>query len=71
MESGVIAMIINLKIILINPYSKKLFALKEDIIGKNLSDCIIDYDLINFIREMPEIGAREIKLFHPVERVKG
>ena len=36
--------------------------------GKNLSDCIIDYDLINFIREMPEIGAREIKLFHPVER---
>jgi len=68
MESGVIAIDNNEKIILINPYSKKLFALKEDIIGKNLSDCIIDYDLINFIREMPEIGAREIKLFHPVER---
>lgn len=68
MESGVIAIDNNENIILINSYSQKLFDLKEDNIGKKISDCIIDYDLINFIREIPEIGAKEIKLFHPIER---
>lgn len=68
MESGVIAIDNNENIILINSYSQKLFDLKEDKIGKKISDCIIDYDLINFIREIPEIGTKEIKLFHPIER---
>ena len=68
MESGVIAIDNNENIILINSYSQKLFYLKEDNIGKKISDCIIDYDLINFIRETPEIGTKEVKLFHPIER---
>lgn len=68
MESGVIAIDNNENIILINSYSQKLFDLKEDNIGKKISDCIIDYDLINFIREIPEIGTKEIKLFHQIER---
>lgn len=68
MESGVIAIDNNENIILINSYSQKLFDLKEDNIGKKISDYIIDYDLINFIREIPEIGTKEIKLFHPIER---
>lgn len=68
MESGVIAIDNNENIILINSYSQKLFDLKEDNIGKKISDCIIDYDLINFIREIPDIGTKEIKLFHPIER---
>ena len=68
MESGVIAIDNNENIILINSYSQKLFDLKEDKIGKKISDCIIDYDLINFIREIPEIGTKEVKLFHPIER---
>lgn len=68
MESGVIAIDNNENIILINYYSQKLFDLKEDNIGKKISDCIIDYDLINFIREIPEIGTKEVKLFHPIER---
>lgn len=68
MESGVIAIDNNENIILINSYSQKLFDLKEDNIGKKIYDCIIDYDLINFIREIPEIGTKEIKLFHPIER---
>ena len=68
MESGVIAVDNNEKIILSNPYSKKLFDLEGDVIGKKISACIIDYDLINFIREVPDIGSKEIKLFHPVER---
>ncbi len=68
MESGVIAVDNNEKIILSNPYSKRLFDLVGDVIGKKISACIIDYDLINFIREVPDIGSKEIKLFHPVER---
>ena len=68
MESGVIAIDNNENIILVNSYSQKLFDLKEDNIGKKISDCIIDYDLINFIREIPEIGTKEVKLFHPIER---
>ncbi|WP_300902363.1 HAMP domain-containing sensor histidine kinase [uncultured Clostridium sp.] len=68
MESGVIAVDNNEKIILSNPYSKKLFDLEGNVIGKKISSCIIDYDLINFIREVPDIGSREIKLFHPIER---
>ena len=68
MESGVIALDNNERIILINPYSRKLFDLKEDIIGKKISDCIIDYDLINFIRVLPDINSKEIKLLHPIER---
>ena len=68
MESGVIAVDNNEKIILSNPYSKKLFDLQGDVIGKRISSCIIDYDLINFIREVPDIGSREIRLLHPVER---
>lgn len=68
MESGVIAVDNNEKIILSNPYSKKLFDLQGDVIGKRISSCIIDYDLINFIREVPDMGSREIRLLHPVER---
>lgn len=68
MESGVIALDNNERIILINPYSRKLFNLKEDIIGKKISDCIMDYDLINFIRVLPDINSKEIKLLHPIER---
>ena len=39
MESGVIAVDNNEKIILSNPYSKKLFDLKGDVIGKRISSC--------------------------------
>ena len=68
MESGVIALDNNEKIILSNPYSKKIFDLQGDVIGKKISACVIDYDFINFIRELPDINTKEIKLFHPVER---
>ena len=48
MESGVIALDNNEKIILSNPYSKKIFDLQGDVIGKKISSCVIDYDFINF-----------------------
>lgn len=68
MDSGVIALDNSEKIILSNPYANKLFDLQGEVIGKKMSSCIIDYDLINFIRELPDIDSREIKLFHPIER---
>ncbi|WP_294172278.1 ATP-binding protein [uncultured Clostridium sp.] len=68
MESGVIALDNSEKIILSNPYANKLFDLQGGVIGKKISSCIIDYDLINFMRELPDIDSREIKLFHPIER---
>lgn len=68
MESGVIAIDKQEKIMLINPYAKKVFGLNEDIIGKNISEDIIDYDFINFIKDTPEIETIEVKILHPIER---
>lgn len=68
MESGVIAITAAGKVMLINPYAKSLFGIGEDIIGKNISNYIIDHDFLSFIREVMDIDAKEIKLFHPFER---
>nr|WP_303269567.1 ATP-binding protein [uncultured Clostridium sp.] len=68
MESGVIAITAAGKVMLINPYAKSLFGIGEDIIGKNISNYIIDYDFLSFIRDVMDIDAKEIKLFHPFER---
>ncbi|VYT76860.1 HAMP domain-containing protein [Clostridium tertium] len=68
MESGVIAVDNNKKVILINPYAKNLFGIDGNIIGENISEHIIDYDLISFIKSIHEIETKEIKLMHPIER---
>ncbi|SCJ49805.1 Alkaline phosphatase synthesis sensor protein phoR [uncultured Clostridium sp.] len=68
MDSGVIAIDNYGKIMLINNYSKKLFGLKGEVIGKKIEECIIDYDLLQFAKNIPEIDSKEIKLFHPVQR---
>ena len=68
MESGVIAITAAGKVMLINPYAKSLFGICEDIIGKNISNYIIDHDFLSFIRDVMDIDAKEIKLFHPFER---
>lgn len=68
MDSGVIAIDNHGEIMLINPYVKKLFELKGDIIGEQISNCIREYDLLEFIKSIPEIHSKEIKLLRPVER---
>ncbi|MBD7914137.1 HAMP domain-containing protein [Clostridium sp. Sa3CUN1] len=68
MESGVIAVDNKQKVILINPYAKNLFGINENIIGENISEYIIDYDIISFMRDIPEIETKEIKLMHPIPR---
>lgn len=68
MDIGVVAVDNEKNIMLINTYAKRLFGLKEDIIGNKISEYIIDYDLLSFIRDIPDIDTKEIKLFHPKER---
>jgi len=68
MESGVIAIDNQEKIILINPYAKKVFGLNKDIIGRDICEYIIDYDFIDFIRNTQEIETVEVRILHPIER---
>ncbi|MDU5106001.1 ATP-binding protein [Clostridium sp.] len=68
MESGVIAVDNKQNVMLINPYAKNLFGINRDIIGKNISEYIIDYDIISFMRSIHEIETKEIKLLHPIPR---
>ncbi|MGL5084205.1 MAG: ATP-binding protein [Clostridium sp.] len=68
MESGVIAIDKQDKIMILNPYAKRVFGLSKDIIGKNIGECIIDYDFINFIKNTTEIETVEVKILHPIER---
>ncbi len=68
MDSGVIAIDNYGKIMLINNYAKNLFGLKGEIIGEKIEECIRDYDLLQFAKNIPEIDSKEIKLFHPVQR---
>lgn len=68
MDSGVIAIDTDDEIMLINQYAKNLFGLEGETIGQNIRECIIDYELLEFIKNIPEINSKEIKLFHPIER---
>lgn len=68
MDSGVIAIDNYGEIMLINSYAKNLFDLKGEVIGKKIEDCILDYDLLQFAKNIPEIDSKEIKLFHPIKR---
>ena len=67
MESGIIAVDEFEKVIAINPYSKRVFSIKEDIIGKNISDYIKDYDINTFLKQN-NINEIEIKILSPIER---
>lgn len=69
MESGVIAVDNKFNIILANQYAKTIFALRDDILGKNISQCILDYDINEFIKSKNSIEAKEIKILHPVEKI--
>lgn len=68
MESGVIAVDMDNNIIMINPYVKKVFGIRRDIVGKKLGDYIRDYDLNEFLAQDDEDDQREIKILHPQER---
>ncbi|MCT8976900.1 cell wall metabolism sensor histidine kinase WalK [Clostridium sp. CX1] len=67
MDSGIIAVDKNHKIIMINPYAKKIFGINRDIIGENLMDNIRDFELENIFKDSKE-DYRELKIFWPKEK---
>lgn len=67
MDSGVIAVDRNNKVIMINPYAKKIFGVTKDIIGQNLLDNIRDFELENIFHKSDD-DYKEIKILWPQER---
>lgn len=67
MDSGVIAVDKNYKVIMINPYAKKIFGVDEDIIGQNLMDNIRDFEFENVFKNNKD-EYTEIKILWPSER---
>lgn len=68
MDSGVIAIDRNNKIMMINPYAKNIFGIKNNIIGKNLLDHIRDFEIENLLHS-EEGSFKEVKIFWPCEKV--
>lgn len=68
MDSGVIAIDKNHKVIMINPYAKKIFGINKDIIGENLINNIRDFELYD-IFDTTKDDNREIKILWPKERI--
>ncbi|QAT40122.1 HAMP domain-containing sensor histidine kinase [Clostridium sp. JN-9] len=67
MDSGVIAVDKNYKVIMINPYAKKIFGINKDIIGENLMDNIRDFELEDIFKNDND-EYTEIKIYWPKER---
>lgn len=67
MDSGVIAIDKDYKLIMINPYAKEIFGINKDIIGYKLMDMIRDFELENVFKHSSEEYS-EIKLLWPKER---
>jgi two-component system, OmpR family, phosphate regulon sensor histidine kinase PhoR len=67
MDSGVVAIDKNYKVIMINPYAKEMFRIDKDIIGQNLMDTIRDFELESIFKKNAE-EYTEIKLLWPKER---
>lgn len=67
MESGVIAIDRDEKIIMINPYSEKIFGIKQDVIGENVITAIRDADLYEVFKES-STEIKEVKVYYPKER---
>ncbi|MCR1935461.1 two-component system histidine kinase PnpS [Clostridium tepidum] len=67
MDSGVIAIDKEFKVIMINPCAKKLFGIKRDIIGENLMDNIRDFELEKALKDK-ESFYREINILWPEKR---
>ena len=67
MESGVIAIDNQNRVISINPCAKTILGIKQNVIGKHIEDYINDYDINEFIKNEEE-NDKEITILHPIER---
>jgi two-component system phosphate regulon sensor histidine kinase PhoR len=66
MDSGVIAVDRNQRIMLINPYAKKIFGIEKDIIGEKLLNTIRDFELEDIIKSKEY--ERLLTIFWPTKR---
>lgn len=67
MDNGVIAVDTSYKIIMINPYAKKIFGISKDVIGENLMDSIRDFELEDIFKSVKK-EYKEIRILRPKER---
>lgn len=67
MQSGVIAVDNNDKIITINPYAQKIFGINTDVSGKPLSECIED-KRVKEILNNDIVDATQVKIKKPFRR---
>lgn len=67
MESGVIAINRKGKVIIINPFAKRIFGIRRNITGKRISDYITDCNFNSFLND-EELNEQEIKISNPIER---
>lgn len=67
MNSGVVAVDNQDKVISINPCAELLLGIKKNIVGEYLLDYVNDYDISDFLQQEEE-SDKEIKMLHPVER---
>ncbi len=67
MDSGVIAVDKDYRIIMINPYAKEIFGINGDIIGENLIDNIRDFEFESVFKENKD-EYKEIRILWPKER---
>lgn len=68
MDSGVVAIDRNNKVIMINPSAEKIFGIKTNIIGENLLDKIRDFEFEGIFLNKNNDDYNEIKIFNPKER---
>lgn len=66
MDSGVIAVDRNFKVMLMNPYAKKIFGISRDIMGEKLLNTIRDFELEDIIRNKQH--QSELTIFWPEKR---
>jgi two-component system phosphate regulon sensor histidine kinase PhoR len=66
MDSGVIAVDKDFRVMLINPYAKKIFGIDKDIIGDKLLNTIRDFELEDIIKNKEY--QRELAIFWPAKR---
>ena len=67
MDSGVIAIDRNSKIIMMNPYANKIFDIDRDIIGENLMDHIRDFEFEAVFKDTSD-DYKELKIYWPEEK---
>ncbi|GAA0114415.1 HAMP domain-containing sensor histidine kinase [Clostridium senegalense] len=61
MDSGLIAIDINNKVIMLNAYTKKIFNIDRDVIGENINNICKDFDM-NMLFEDLDKNYKEIKI---------